>query len=136
MKRRYLLDTGIAQDYQDRRHGVRERAIEERRNGHRIGICVPVLGELWSGVECSSTRERNLARLRHALSTLIIWPFTVEAAEEYRRVFAELKRAGRPMQQIDMQIGAIARTLPNCVVVTKDSDLSAIPGITVENWAA
>jgi tRNA(fMet)-specific endonuclease VapC len=135
MKRRYLLDTGIAQDYQDQRYGVRQRAVEERRNGHRIGICVPVLGELWSGVECSSTRERNRTSLRHALSTLILWPFTVEAAEEYGRVFAELKRAGRPMQQIDMQIGAIARTLPNCVVVTKDSDLSAIPGITVESWA-
>jgi tRNA(fMet)-specific endonuclease VapC len=135
MKRRYLLDTGIAQDYQDRRNGVRERAIEERRNGHRIGVCVPVLGELWSGVECSSTRERNLASLRHALSTLIVWPFTVEAAEEYGRIFAELKRIGRPMQQIDMQVGAIASTLPNCVVVSKDSDLSAIPGIAVENWA-
>jgi predicted nucleic acid-binding protein len=35
-----------------------------------------------------------------------------------------------------MQIGAIARTLPNCVVVTKDSDLSAIAGITIENWVA
>lgn len=135
MKRRYLLDTGIAQDYQDRRHGVRERAIAERRNGHRIGVCVPVLGELWSGVECSSTRDRNLERLRHALSTLIIWPFTPEAAQEYGRIFAELRRAGRPMQQIDMQIGAVARNLPNCVVVTKDSELSAIPGITVENWA-
>jgi hypothetical protein len=35
-----------------------------------------------------------------------------------------------------MQIGAIARTLPNCIVVSKDGDLSAIPGLTVENWAA
>lgn len=136
MKRRYLLDTGIAQDYQDGRCGVRERAILEGRNGHRIGICVPVLGELWSGVQCSSSRERNLARLRHALSTLIVWPFTTEAAEEYGRVFAELRRAGRPMQQIDMQIGAIARTLANCVVVSKDSDVFAIPHITVENWAS
>lgn len=81
MRRRYLFDTGIAQDYQAGRAGVRERAIAERKNGHRLGICVPVLG-------------------------------------------------------IDMQIGAIARTLPNCVVVSKDSDLSAIPGLTVENWAS
>lgn len=136
MRRRYLFDTGIAQDYQAGRRGVRERAIVERRNGHRIGICVPVLGELWSGVECSSSRERNLASLRHALSTLLIWPFTTDAAEEYGRIFSELKRAGRPIQQIDMQIGAIARKLPNCVVVSKDSDLSAIPGLTVENWAS
>lgn len=136
MRRRYLFDTGIAQDYQAGRRGVRERAIVERRHGHRIGICVPVLGELWSGVECSSSRERNLASLRHALSTLLIWPFTTEAAEEYGQIFAELRRAGRPIQQIDMQIGAIARKLPNCVVVSKDSDLSAIPGLTVENWAS
>lgn len=136
MKRHYLLDTGIAQDYQAGRAGIRDRAIEQRKSGHRIGICVPILGELWSGVECSSSRQRNLALLRQALATLIIWPYTVEAAEEYGRIFAELKQGGRRIQQVDMQIGAIARTLPNCVVVSKDSDLSAISGITVENWAS
>ncbi|HVX15368.1 MAG TPA: type II toxin-antitoxin system VapC family toxin [Pirellulales bacterium] len=62
--------------------------------------------------------------------------YTSEGAEEYGRIFAELRRLGRPMQQIDMQIGAIARTLPGCIVVSKDSDLLAIPGITVENWEA
>ena len=136
MKRHYLLDTGIAQDYQARRGGVRERAIEERKAGHRIGICVPVLGELWTGVECSSSRERNLASLRQSLATLVIWPYTIEAAQNFGRIFAELKRAGRMMQQVDIQIGAIARTLSNCVVVSKDSDLQAIPGITVENWVS
>lgn len=135
MKLRYLLDTGIAQDYQAGRNGVREQAFANRKNGHRIGICVPVLGELWSGVECSSSRARNLATLRRALSTLIIWPFTPDAAEEFGRIFAELRRAGRPIQQIDMQIGAIARTLPDCIVVTKDADLSAIAGLRIENWA-
>jgi hypothetical protein len=33
-------------------------------------------------------------------------------------------------------LGAVARTLPNCIVVSKDSDLLAIPGIKVENWAS
>ena len=135
MKRHDLLDTGIAQDYQARRSGVRERAIAQRQAGHRMGICVPVLGELWSGVECRSSRERNLAALRQALATLIIWPYTNDAAEEFGRVFAELKRAGRSMQQIDIQIGAIARTLPNCIIVSKDSDLSAILNVTIENGA-
>ena len=65
-----------------------------------------------------------------------MWPYTDNAAEEFGRIFAELKRTGRMMQQIDMQIGAIARTLPNCVVVSKDSDFQAISGITVENWAS
>ena len=135
MIRRYLFDTGIAQDFQDDRRDVRERAKAARMQGHRVGICIPVLGELWSGVEGSSSRELNLGRLRHALSKLSIWPYTVEAAAEYGRIFMELRRAGRPMQQVDIQIGAIARTLPHCTVVSKDSDLLAIPGLTVENWA-
>lgn len=49
--------------------------------------------------------------LWQVLATLIIWPYTNDAAEEFGRVFTELKRAGRSMQQIEIQIGAIARTL-------------------------
>ena len=94
-----------------------------------------MLGELWSGVEGSVHREPNVASLRRAVSQLSIGPYTVEAAAEYGRIFMELRRAGRPMPQIDIQIGAIARTLPNCIIVSKDSDLSAILNVTVENWA-
>jgi tRNA(fMet)-specific endonuclease VapC len=74
--------------------------------------------------------------LRLALSRLVIWPYTHEAAEEFGRLFAELRRIGRPMQQIDIQIAAIARSLGNCTVVSADSDLLAVPGLTVENWAS
>src|SRR5947208_3475942 len=134
--RRYLLDTGIAQDFINRRHGVLERADAERHRGNRIGICVPVLGELWAGVEGSQSRDRNAQRLRLALSWLAVWPYTNEAAAEFGRLFAELRRIGRPMQQIDIQIAAIARSLGNCTVVSADSDLAAVPGLAVENWAA
>jgi tRNA(fMet)-specific endonuclease VapC len=134
--KRFLLDTGIAQDFIHRRKGVMERADQERHRGNRIGICVPVLGELWSGIECSTTRERNAQRLRHAMSRLVVWPYTPDAAAEFGRIFAELRRIGRPMQQVDMMIAAIARTLGDCTVVTTDSDLSAVPGLAVENWAA
>lgn len=135
MIRHYLLDTGIAQDFQDDRRDVRSKAKAVRALGHRVGICMPVLGELWSGVEGSAQRDANVKQLQHALRKLSIWPYSAAAAAEYGRIFIELKRAGRPIQQIDMQIGAVARTLPNCIVVSKDADLSAISGITVENWA-
>jgi tRNA(fMet)-specific endonuclease VapC len=132
----YVLDTGIAQDFVSRRHGVVERADELRHRGHRIGICTPVLGELWAGVEGSSSRDRNLQRLQVALSRLVVWPYSNEAAEVYGRIFAALRRLGRPMQQIDMQIAAIALQLGNTTVVSADSDLSAVPDLVVENWAA
>ena len=91
---RYLLDTGIAQDFIARDVKVVERVDVTRRGGNRIGICTPVLGELWSGVEGSISRDRNLQRLRAALSRLVVWPYTNEAAEQFGRVFAELRRIG------------------------------------------
>jgi tRNA(fMet)-specific endonuclease VapC len=107
-----------------------------RRKGARIGTCMPVVGELFFGIEASATREANLPKLMRALSLLVCWPFDREAAEEYGRLAAELKRTGRPMQQIDIQIGAIALSLGNCTVVSGDSDLKAVPGLTVEDWGA
>ena len=132
---RYLLDTGIAQEFIGRNAKVVQRVDDTRRAGNRIGICTPVLGELWSGVEGSISRDRNLHRLRLALSRLVVWPYTNEAAEQFGRVFAELRRIGRPMQQIDIMVAAIAFALGNCTVVSKDTDLAAIPGLEVENWA-
>jgi tRNA(fMet)-specific endonuclease VapC len=132
---RYLLDTGIAQEFISRDATVRQRADVARRTGNRIGICTPVLGELWSGVEGSISRDKNLQRLSVALSRLVVWPYTNAAAEQFGRVFADLRRIGRPMQQIDVMVAAIAFALGNCTVVSKDVDLAAIPGLTVENWA-
>ncbi len=93
----------------------------------------PVLGELWAGMQRSATRERNIQRMKHALARLRLWPFESEAAEEYGLIFAEHKRRGRHMQQIDVQIVAITLSLGNRTVISGDSDLAAVPGLTVEN---
>ncbi len=95
---RFLLDTGSAGDYIHRRRSVYERARAAIRAGDRIGIGLPVLAELWFGVENSSSRERNADKLRRVLPELIIWPLTEATAEEYGRVAAELRRIGRPIR--------------------------------------
>jgi tRNA(fMet)-specific endonuclease VapC len=119
-----------------RRCGVHERVKQARRAGDKIGIGMPVLAELLAGVEYSSSRERNLDIVNRNLNLFRLWPFTAEAAREYARLFATLRRAGRPMQVVDMMIGAIALTLGNCTVISADSDLPAIPGLSVENWCS
>jgi tRNA(fMet)-specific endonuclease VapC len=132
--RRYLLDTNAAGHYINLRHGIRERAILEVTRGNRIGICVPVLGELWFGVENSRTKDRNLPRLLKAISDWTVWPYEMKAAEEYGRIAAELKKQGKVIQQIDIQVAAIAFSIGNCTVVSEDGDLSAVAGLSVENW--
>ncbi|HEV3259642.1 MAG TPA: type II toxin-antitoxin system VapC family toxin [Gemmataceae bacterium] len=133
--RRYLLDTNMAGDLIEKRGKAPERAREARRTGGRIGIGMPVLAELYYGVEFSASRDKNLQRLRRALSGLTIWPFDEKAAAEFGRLRAILRRRGRPMQVIDIMLAATALSLGNCSVVSADSDLLAVPGLTVENWS-
>jgi len=134
--KRYLLDTGIASDYINRRNDVFKQAREEVASGHQIGIGTPVLGELYYGIEASASRERNLRSLARAISAWTLWPFDHVAAEEYGRIAARLLRIGRLMQSNDIQIAAIALCLGNCTMVSKDSGLDAVPGLSVENWAS
>jgi len=131
---RFLFDSGIASDYVNRRHGVVERARTELAKGNRIGIGIPVLAELVAGIEHSKTRDRNMQRLQSALASLKLWPFDPPAAFEYGRIYANLARLGRPMQVVDIMVAAIAKTLGKCTVVSADSDLTAVPELTVENW--
>jgi tRNA(fMet)-specific endonuclease VapC len=131
---RFLLDTNSAGDYSDRRHGVFDRAVAEVAKGNRIGIGVPVLAELVAGIEHSSSRDRNMRSLKSALPALKLWQFEQTTAFEYGRIYAELALVGRPIGVVDMMIAAIARILGRCTVVSTDSDLRVVPGLTVENW--
>ena len=136
MTRRYLLDTGPAFDFLFRRRDVDVRVEDVRRRGAKVGICMPVLAEIVAGLEASDSREASWEVARRRLGKLICWPFDKAAAYEYGRIFAELKRRGRPMQQVDMMVAAVALSIGDCVVVSGDSDLVAVPGLTVENWAS
>jgi tRNA(fMet)-specific endonuclease VapC len=133
--RRYVLDTGIAGRFIDRREGVYERAQAEWARGNWVGITLTILGELAYRVEGGPNRDRNLQRLRRALDSWRLWPITEAAAFEYGRIAAELRRLGRPIGQNDMMIAAVALSLGNTTVVSADSDLTSVPGLSVENWS-
>lgn len=132
--RRFVLDTGIAGLYLDRKCGVYERAKAEIAKGNRVGIAAPVLAELAYRAEGSSKRARNMARLRKALNVWTLWLADTETAFTYGQIAFGLKTIGRPIGQNDIWIAAIALGLGNATVVTMDSDLGAVPGLKVENW--
>jgi len=133
--RRFILDTGTAGLYLDRKHGVFERAEAELAKGNRVGIAAPILGELAFRAEGSPKREQNLLRLRQAIEVWKVWLADIDAEFEYGRIAFHLKTIGRPIGQNDITIAAIAFTLGNTTVVTMDKDLASVPGLYVENWA-
>ena len=133
--KRYLLDTGIMSDFINHRSGVDVRVRQAKQQGIRIRTCMPVVGELFGGIELSVTKEKNLKRLKAALARIVCWPFNRAAAEEFGLVYADLQRRGRLIGPIDMQIAAIALSLGDCTVVSKDTDFTSVTGLSVENWA-
>ena len=135
MSRRYLLDSGPVSDFLFKRNGVDTRVEQAKQSGAKIGICIPVLGEILGGLEASASRDTSIAIARRSFAKLICWPYDHAAAYEYGRVYAERKKRGRVIQQIDKQIAAIALTLGNCTVVSYDAHLSEVSGLSVENWA-
>jgi tRNA(fMet)-specific endonuclease VapC len=132
--KRYLLDTNAVGDLINHRFGVPDRARAARASGAIIGTCEPVAAELFFGAQNSANRDENLRRLKHGLSRLRCWPLDRSASEEFGRLACLLKRSGRVIGPMDILIAAISSTLSDCVVVSTDADMRAIPGLTVENW--
>lgn len=82
----------------------------------------------------SSSRDENMVRLRRGLSQIVCWPLERRTSEMFGRLAADLRRRGRAMQVIDIMLAATALTLGECIVVSTDSDLAAIPSLKIENW--
>ena len=93
------------------------------------------VGELVFGAQRSPQREHLLSQLEELLwPNLGILPFDRPAAETYGRFRAELERAGTPLAEPDLRIGAIALTRDLTVVTGNVCHFSRIPGLRVENW--
>ena len=93
------------------------------------------IGEIVFGAQRSPRREYLLSQLEELLSpNLRVLPFDYAAAETYGRLRADLERAGTPLAEPDLRIGAIALTRKLTVVSGNTRHFSRIPGLRVENW--
>ena len=132
--KRFLLDSNAVNEMMSKRDPFSRQLVEARHSGARIGTCEPVVAELLYGIEFSHSRDKNMIRLGRTLHLLYCWPLDRAASHAFGKIAAELRRIGRPMQTIDMMLAAIAMSLGDCTVVTCDSDLFAVPGLSVVNW--
>lgn len=62
-------------------------------------------------------------------------PVHQEAGNHYARVKRKRQRKGLPLDENDLWIAATALAL-GAVLISRDSDLQQIDGLTVEDWTA
>ncbi len=104
-----------------------------RKQGHRVGTCIPALCELEVGAQQVHDPVGYRPTLRVLLRRLRIWPLTLETARLYGEIRQDLKRRGRVLSQVDMMLAALCREL-DLVLVTTDKDFIALPWLKTETW--
>ncbi len=106
----------------------------------RLGACdevwIPlmVLGEIKAGFHGGTQRHRNEALLQRLLgkSTVSVLLPGRETAEQYARLFVQLKRAGTPVPDNDLWIAAIALE-HDLTLITRDRHFERIPQLPRES---
>lgn len=82
-----------------------------------------------------SQAEKELTNFNSFLQGIGVLELDVKSANEAAKIFAELNKQGRTVQDTDVLIAAIALTNRENIIVTQNvKDFSKIPGIKVESY--
>ena len=131
---RYMLDTNIC-IYLIKK---KPESVLKNLNLHMdegISISVITLAELNHGVEASQYPEKNAVSLNQFLSIVDILPFDDDAAAEYGKICATLRRQGTPIVVMDMLIAAHAKAKGLIIVSNNVKEFARVEGLELKNWA-
>lgn len=127
-----LLDTNtVSEIVSYRRPDFRTRLRSQLPRG--IMVSSISYGETMFGLSYNpaATRIAEMARAFFAETTIL--PFTAETAVRYGALRAEMRRAGKALQPLDMLIAAHALEA-GATLVSNDHAFRFVPGLEVEDW--
>lgn len=129
---KYMLDTNMCIYAQKNIPQV----IEKIKNNFEYGVAISsiTLAELEFGVQASANVEKNTIALYKFLSIVEILDFDSNAATEYGKIRADLKRKGTPIGNMDMLIAAHAKSEDLIVVTHNTREFERVEGLKLEDW--
>lgn len=99
-------------------------------------ICISSItyAELELGVLHSSNPMKNMEALISILTGIDVLDFDQHAASEFADIKNTLLRAGTPIEDMDILIGAHARSLNYTLVTNNTKHFKRIPELKLEDW--
>jgi tRNA(fMet)-specific endonuclease VapC len=98
----------------------------------------PVLAEIAYGIQ-RLPRSRRKAWLRERLTFLLRdlarTPWTDEVSEHFGAVKADLERAGKRLEDLDLAIAAHALAMGATLVTANTRQMARVAGMQVEDWS-
>lgn len=133
----FLLDTNAFSDLM-REHPKVDARLASISSTHRVVICSIVRGEIRYGIEClpqGKRRQELEAKAVRLFEVLPCEPVPEAAGDYYARIKRTRQRKGLVLDENDLWITSTALAL-GAVLISRDSDLQQIDGLTVEDWTA
>jgi len=134
MTSRYMLDTNAVSAFMHGRSVHLDREIAQYRKP-ALSLSAITYGETLFGLHNRPDALRLAAAAEILFEMVDILPWTDEVAGSYGVLRAELRRAGKSLQPLDMLIAAHAVSV-DAVLVTADKAFRHVPGLKTEDWTA
>lgn len=129
----YLLDTNVLTAILKKNQKINNKLEEVRFLGEDVFVsCITYFESKRGLLYANATRQlsdlNELCRIYR-----IVFLDSLDIVEKACEIHANLKRKGTPIQEADVLIAATAITC-GLIVVSNDSDLIRVEGLSLENW--
>lgn len=127
----YLLDTNICIAI------INQNSLAVSEFAAKISQCyisTIIIGELYKGAYCSQRVQLNLNTVNQFIGLIRTIDFDQDAALEFGKIQAELRKIGRPTGEIDALIAAVARSQRYILVTNNTRHFINIYDLRLENW--
>ena len=129
----YLLDTNIVSYLLKRNKKVEKKLGDVILLGEEVFISCITYYEVKRGL-LAVNATRQLADFKQLCSDYeVLYLDDLEIIEQACQIHTNLKKVGKPIQDADVLIAAMAITR-GLILVSNDSDMLRVDGIDLENW--
>jgi tRNA(fMet)-specific endonuclease VapC len=129
----YLLDTNIVTAQLKNNQKVKVKLRELGNQGEEVFISCLTYYEITRGLLAINATSKLSAFYEFCKEIRVVLLDDLQTIEKAAEIYADLKRKGTPIQDADVLIAATA-IVKNLIVVSNDSDMLRVVGVTVEDW--
>lgn len=130
----FLLDTNIVSYYLRRCSADLEARLSQALRGGHCAISVITRAELRYGQAAMVAEDKRRALIDGFLLRVPNLPWTSAAADHFGTLKSQLKLQGKPIGELDTQIGAHALAEGLILVTHNTRHFERIAGLKLEDW--
>lgn len=128
-----LVDTDILSMYFRGIERIEESFEKYFEEYGKINISIITYYEIVSGLEYKDAKKQLEAFLEFARQNTII-PVTQDSATISAEIYAQLRKTGLPLDDIDLLIAGIAISNGFVLATNNENHFTRIAGLEIENW--